>query len=61
MKSIFLSLLFLTPIAFADQAYDLLKASDEGRGSVQEGLACRRHVISPGLAGRRHAGARFQA
>ena len=38
MKSIFLSLLFLTPMAFADQAYDLLKASDEGRGSVQEGL-----------------------
>ena len=38
MKLIFLSLLFLTPSAFADQAYDLLKASDEGRGSVQEGL-----------------------
>lgn len=38
MKLIFLSLLFITPSAFADQAYDLLKASDEGRGSVQEGL-----------------------
>ena len=38
MKFIFFMTLIGSFVASADQAYDLLKASDEGRGSVQEGL-----------------------
>ena len=38
MKSLLCIALLASLSASADQAYDLLKASDEGRGSVQEGI-----------------------
>ncbi len=38
MKTLLLTLLLSSLTASADQAFDLLKASDEGRGSVQDGI-----------------------